>query len=56
MRQKEIALHILQRNGGYSFCGICRMGVCDYVEPVKLDERLVAVVFASGVIREKRQA
>ena len=55
MRQKEIALHKLQRNGGNPFCGICRMGVCDYVEPVKLDERLVAVVFASGVIREKRQ-
>ena len=54
MRQKEIALHKLQRNGGRPFWGICRMGVCDYVEPVKLDGRLIAVVFASGIIREKR--
>ena len=55
MRQKEIALHKLQRNGGKSFCGICRMGVCDYVEPVKMDGRLIAVVFASGVLRERRK-
>ena len=53
MRQKEIALHKLQRNGGKAYCGICSKGVCDYVEPVKMDGRLIAVVFASGVIRDQ---
>ncbi|MBQ6366327.1 MAG: helix-turn-helix domain-containing protein [Oscillospiraceae bacterium] len=53
MHQKEIALYVLQRNGGKPYCGICRMGVCDYIEPVKLDGRLIAVIFASGVIYEK---
>lgn len=55
MHQKEIALYKLQRNGGKPYCGICRMGVCDYIEPVKLDDRLIAVVFASGVIRSRRE-
>ncbi len=50
MRQKQISLRVLQKNGLKPYCGICRMGVCDYVEPVVLDGRLLAVVFASGMI------
>ena len=55
MRQKEIALYRLKKNGVKPYCGICRMGVCDYIEPVKIDGRLMAVVFASGVPESRRE-
>lgn len=54
MQQKEIALYLLKRNQGKPYCGICRMGVSDYIQPVILDGKVLAVVFASGVIRAHR--
>ena len=55
MYQKEIALSLLRRNGVKPYFGMCRMGVCDYVEPVKIHGRLVAVVFASGLLEDKQE-
>ena len=55
MKQKLISLFQLKRNGVKPYCGICRMGVCEYLEPVFLDGNLVAVVFASVVILSKQE-
>ena len=56
MHQKEIALTLLRRNGVKPYCGVCRMGVCDYIEPVKIGGRLVAVVFASGFLKDRKES
>lgn len=55
MLQKQLALWRLRRNGARPFFGVCNMGVCDYLLPVKYEGRLLAVVFASGVTCEDRE-
>ena len=55
MRQKEVALYLLKRRQHKPYCGICHMGVCDYLEPVELDGKLLAVVFAGGITKEQKE-
>lgn len=52
MRQKQLVMWMLRRNGMKPFFGVCHMGVCEYILPVCQNGRLLAVVFASGMTRE----
>ena len=52
MRQKQLVMWMLRRNGMKPFYGVCHMGVCEYILPVCQNGRLLAVVFASGMTRE----
>lgn len=52
MRQKQLVMWMLRRNGMRPFFGICHMGVCEYILPVCQNGRLLAVVFASGMTHE----
>ena len=52
MRQKQVVMWKLRRNGGKPFFGVCYMGVCEYILPVERNGRLLAVVFASGLTEE----
>lgn len=52
MRQKQLVMWMLRRNGMKPFFGACHMGVCEYILPVCQNGRLLAVVFASGMTRE----
>ena len=56
MLQKQVVMRRLKRNGARPFYGVCNMGVCEYIQPVAQEGRLLAVVFASGVAREDAQA
>lgn len=51
MRQKQLVMWMLRRNGMQPFFGVCHMGVCEYILPVCQNGRLLAVVFASGMLR-----
>ena len=55
MRQKQVVMWRLRKNGGKPFYGVCYMGVCEYILPVERGGRLLAVVFASGLTREDAQ-
>lgn len=52
MKQKQLVMWMLRRNGMKPFFGVCHMGVCEYILPVCQNGRLLAVVFASGMTRE----
>ena len=52
MRQKQVVMWRLRKNGGKPFYGVCYMGVCEYILPVERNGRLLAVVFASGLTAE----
>ena len=52
MRQKQLVMWMLRRNGMKPFFGACYMGVCEYILPVCQNGRLLAVVFASGMTYE----
>jgi len=52
MRQKQVVMWKLRKNGGKPFYGVCYMGVCEYILPVEKNGRLLAVVFASGLTKE----
>jgi len=52
MRQKQVVMWKLRKNGGKPFYGVCYMGVCEYILPVEKNGRLLAVVFASGMTKE----
>ena len=52
MRQKQLVMWMLRRNGMKPFFGACHMGVSEYILPVCQNGRLLAVVFASGITRE----
>jgi len=52
MRQKQVIMWKLRKNGGKPFYGVCYMGVCEYILPVERNGRLLAVVFASGLTAE----
>ncbi len=52
MRQKQLVMWMLRRNGMQPFFGVCHMGVCEYILPVCQNGRLLAVVFASGMTHE----
>ena len=52
MRQKQVVMWKLRKNGGNPFYGVCYMGVCEYILPVERNGRLLAVVFASGLTAE----
>ena len=52
MKQKQLVMWMLRRNGMKPFYGVCHMGVCEYILPVCQNGRLLAVVFASGMVRE----
>jgi len=52
MRQKQVVMWRLRKNGGEPFFGVCYMGVCEYILPVERNGRLLAVVFASGLTQE----
>jgi len=52
MRQKQLVMWMLRRNGMKPFFGACHMGVCEYILPVCQSGRLLAVVFASGLTAE----
>lgn len=54
MDQKEEALFTLKQSGLTPFYRICRMGVCEYLQPVIHEDKLIAVIFASGVIQEQK--
>ncbi len=56
MLQKQVVMYRLKRSGAKPFYGVCNMGVCEYIQPVLQEGRLLAVVFASGVAREDAQA
>jgi len=53
MRQKQLVMWKLRRNGMKPFFGACHMGVCEYILPVCQSGRLLAVVFASGMTPEE---
>lgn len=55
MRQKQVVMWRLRKNGGQPFYGVCYMGVCEYILPVEKNGRLLAVVFASGLTQEDEQ-
>lgn len=55
MHQKEIALYKLKRNGVNSYYGTCCFGVCEYIRPVLIDNKLVAILFASGILEEEEE-
>ena len=52
MKQKQLVMWMLRKNGMKPFFGVCHMGVCEYILPVCQSGRLLAVVFASGMTRE----
>jgi len=52
MRQKQLVMWMLRKNGMKPFFGACHMGVCEYILPVCQNGRLLAVVFASGMTQE----
>ena len=52
MKQKQLVMWKLRRNGMKPFFGACYMGVCEYILPVCQNGRLLAVVFASGMTHE----
>lgn len=56
MRQKQLVMWMLRRNGMKPFYGVCHMGVCEYILPVCQNGRLLAVVFASGMAQEDEPA
>ena len=56
MRQKQVVMWRLRKNGGKPFYGVCYMGVCEYILPVEKNGRLLAVVFASGLTQEDERA
>lgn len=56
MKQKQLVMWMLRRNGMKPFFGVCHMGVCEYILPVCQNGRLLAVVFASGMIGEDEAA
>lgn len=52
MKQKQLVMWMLRKNGMKPFYGICHMGVCEYILPVCQNGKLLAVVFASGMVQE----
>lgn len=52
MRQKQVVMWRLRKNGCQPFYGVCYMGVCEYILPVERNGKLLAVVFASGLTLE----
>lgn len=55
MKQKQVVMWKLRRNGMQPFFGVCHMGVCEYILPVRESGRLLAVVFASALTQEDEQ-
>ena len=51
MKQKQLVMWMLRKNGMKPFYGVCHMGVCEYILPVCQSGRLLAVVFASGLVK-----
>ena len=52
MKQKQVVMWKLRKNGMQPFYGVCHMGVCEYILPVSQNGRLLAVVFASALTHE----